>query len=196
MVDYQLLAPSANVVPVVNKQTVQWIRAGTNYSGENAMNSRDYAQLLSALLPPKSCALTGKRLGVELQAEGKSLAQLEIRAGEVADGITPFLAVGLLVDWERMLGISPDSSMALQQRRQQVLARINATGGLSRQYFISLAKSLGYRVTLDESEPFRACIGRAGERIWVPEIIWLWIVNIDNAQVPVYRFRTGSSVAG
>ncbi|MGL9774809.1 MAG: baseplate J/gp47 family protein [Sodalis sp. (in: enterobacteria)] len=29
VVDYQLLASSANVVPVVNKQTVQWIRAGT-----------------------------------------------------------------------------------------------------------------------------------------------------------------------
>ncbi|MGL9774997.1 MAG: YmfQ family protein [Sodalis sp. (in: enterobacteria)] len=160
------------------------------------MNSRDYAQLRSALLPPKGYALTGKRLGVELHAEGKSLAQLEIRTGEVAEGITPFLAVGLLVDWERMLGISPDSSMKLQQCRQQVLARINATGSLSRQYFISLAKSLGYRVTLDEAPPFRAGIGRAGERIWVPEIIWLWIVNIDDAQVPVYRFRAGSSVAG
>ncbi|MGL9774495.1 MAG: putative phage tail protein [Sodalis sp. (in: enterobacteria)] len=144
-----------------------------HHSGENAMDSRNYAQLLSALLPPKSYALTGKRLGVELQAEGKSLAQLEICAGEVADGITPFLAVGLLVDWERMLEISPDSSMTLQQRRQQVLARINATGGLSRQYFISLAKLLGYRVIIDEPEPFRAGIGRAGERIWVPEIIWL-----------------------
>lgn len=160
------------------------------------MNGRDYAQLLSALLPPKSYALTGERLTAELQAEGKSLAQLEIRAGEVVDGITPFLAVGLLADWERMLGISPDSGMTLQQRRQQVLARINATGGLSRKYFITLAKSLGYRITIDEPEPFRAGIGRACERIWVPEIIWLWIVNIDDAQVPVYRFRAGSSVAG
>ncbi|MGL9774905.1 MAG: putative phage tail protein [Sodalis sp. (in: enterobacteria)] len=96
------------------------------------MNSRDYAQLLNTLLLPKSYALTGKRLGVELQVEGKSLAQLEICAGEVADGITLFLAVGLLVDWKRMLGIFPDSSMTLQQRRQQVLTRINATGGLSR----------------------------------------------------------------
>lgn len=160
------------------------------------MNGRDYAQLLSALLPPKSYGLTGERLMAELQAEGKSLAQLEIRAGEVADGITPFLAVGLLADWERMLSLSPDSGMTLQQRRQQVLARINATGGLSRKYFITLAKSLGYRITIDEPEPFRAGIGRAGERIWVPEIIWLWIVNIDDAQVPVYRFRAGSSVAG
>ncbi|CAJ0996789.1 hypothetical protein SODG_002555 [Sodalis praecaptivus] len=39
-------------------------------------------------------------------------------------------------------------------------------------------------------------MGRTGERIWVPEIIWLWIVNIDDAQVPVYRFRAGSSVPG
>ncbi|MGL9774906.1 MAG: hypothetical protein ACR5LG_15655 [Sodalis sp. (in: enterobacteria)] len=30
----------------------------------------------------------------------------------------------------------------------------------------------------------------------MPEIIWLWIVNIDNAQVPVYRFRASGSVAG
>ncbi|MGL9774806.1 MAG: hypothetical protein ACR5LG_14925 [Sodalis sp. (in: enterobacteria)] len=59
-----------------------------------------------------------------------------------------------------------------------------------------MAKSLGYRLTIDELEPFRAGIVRAGERIWVPEIIWLWIVNIDDAQVPVYRFRAGSSVAG
>ncbi|RLR17269.1 hypothetical protein D8L93_10820 [Sodalis-like symbiont of Bactericera trigonica] len=28
VVDYQLLAPKINVVPVVNKQTMQWIRAG------------------------------------------------------------------------------------------------------------------------------------------------------------------------
>ncbi|WP_236851792.1 putative phage tail protein [Candidatus Sodalis pierantonius] len=55
-----------------------------------------------------------------------------MRAGEVADGITPFLAVELLADWERMLSLSRDSGMTLQQRRQQVLARINATGGLSR----------------------------------------------------------------
>ncbi|WP_243677251.1 putative phage tail protein [Sodalis glossinidius] len=117
------------------------------------------------MLPPKSYALTGERLGVELQAEGKSLAQLEIRAGEVADGITPFMAVGLLADWERMLSLSPDSSMTLQQRCQQVLARINATGGLSRTYFINLAKSLGYRVTIDEPEPFLAGSSVAGEKL-------------------------------
>ncbi|MFT4465748.1 MAG: putative phage tail protein [Sodalis sp. (in: enterobacteria)] len=101
----------------------------------------------------------------ELLAEGRSLAQTEIRAGEMADGITPFLAVHLLTDWARMLGLFLDSGTTLQQRRQQVLAHINAPGGLSRTYFIALARSLGYRVTIDEMEPYRAGIGRAGERI-------------------------------
>ncbi|WP_236851555.1 putative phage tail protein [Candidatus Sodalis pierantonius] len=55
--------------------------------------------------------------------------------------------------------------MTLQQRRQQVLARINATGGLSRKYFITLAKSLGYRITIDEPEPFRAGSSLAGEKL-------------------------------
>ncbi|USS96630.1 hypothetical protein M5J15_07450 [Serratia symbiotica] len=70
----------------------------------------------------------------------------------------------LLSDWERVLALSVDDSMTLQQRRQQVLAKINAT--------------------------------HAGDRIWTPEIICVWIVTIDDAQVPVYRFRAGSSVAG
>ena len=142
------------------------------------MNGQDYAELLGLLLPPKSYSLDGRQLSAELLAEGNCLARAEIKSDEVLNGITPFFAVSLLSDWER------------------VLAKINATGGLSRKYFINLAKSLGYNITIDEPEPFRAGINRAGDRLWVPEIIWVWIVNIDDAQVPVYRFRAGSSVAG
>ncbi|MEM5445400.1 YmfQ family protein [Serratia marcescens] len=160
------------------------------------MSGQDYAELLGLLLPPKSYSLDGKQLSAELLAEGNCLARAEIKSDEVLNGITPFFAVSLLSDWERVLAISVDSSMTIQQRRQQVLAKINATGGLSRKYFINLAKSLGYNITIDEPEPFRAGINRAGDRLWVPEIIWVWIVNIDDAQVPVYRFRAGSSVAG
>ena len=160
------------------------------------MNGQDYAELLGRLLPPQSYSLDGKQLSAELLAEGNCLARTEIKSDEVLNGITPFFAVSLLSDWERVLAISVDSSMTIQQRRQQVLAKINATGGLSRKYFINLAKSLGYNITIDEPEPFRAGINRAGDRLWVPEIIWVWIVNIDDAQVPVYRFRAGSSVAG
>lgn len=125
------------------------------------MNGQDYAELLGLLLPPKSYSLDGRQLSAELLAEGNCLARAEIKSDEVLNGITPFFAVSLLSDWERVLALSVDSSMTIQQRRQQVLAKINATGGLSRNYFINLAKSLGYDITIDEPEPFRAGINRA-----------------------------------
>ncbi|WP_349430987.1 putative phage tail protein [Serratia symbiotica] len=111
------------------------------------MNGQDYAELLGLLLPPKSYSLDGEQLKAELLAEGHCLARVEIKSDEVVNGITPFFAVSLLSDWERVLALSVDDSMTLQQRRQQVLAKINATGGLSRNYFINLAKSLGYNIS-------------------------------------------------
>lgn len=160
------------------------------------MNGKSYAELLGLLLPPGCYAPDRPRLAAELRAEGNSLASVEQKSAEMATGITPFHAVSLLADWERVLALSPGDAMTLQQRRQQVIAALNATGGLSRRYFINLAKSLGYDVTIDEPEPFRAGRNRAGERIWVPDIIWVWIVNISDGQVPVYRFRAGTSAAG
>jgi len=160
------------------------------------MNGQEYQALLGLLLPPKSYSLDGKRISAELLAEGNSLAQAENKSNEVLDGVTPLLAVSLLSDWGRVLDISPSSGMTVQQRRQQVLARINATGGLSRAYFINLAKSLGYDITIDEPQPFRAGVSRAGERLYVEDIIWVWIVNILNVNAQIYRFRAGSSVSG
>lgn len=160
------------------------------------MNGKSYAGLLGLLLPPGCYAPDRPQLAAELRAEGNVLASVEQKSAEIATGITPFLAVSLLADWERVLALSPGDGMTLQQRRQQVIAALNATGGLSRRYFVNLAKSLGYNVTIDEPEPFRAGHNRAGERIWIPEIIWVWVVNISDGQVPVYRFRAGSSVAG
>lgn len=160
------------------------------------MNRAQYQDLLGILLPPKSYNPRGPRLTAELSAEADVLSGADNRAVDVLNGVTPFYAAGLLADWERVLALSSPDDMTYQARRQQVLARLNATGGLSRAYFINLAKSLGYDITIDEPEPFRAGVGRAGDCIWIPEIIWVWIVNIQDGQVPVYHFRAGDSLAG
>jgi uncharacterized protein YmfQ (DUF2313 family) len=161
------------------------------------MTSDDYVDLLFSLLPQGVYDHQGKRLRGELRAEGNALAAVERKGKDVLNAITPFNApASLLADYERLYQLSVSGSMTLQQRRQQVLAAMNATGGLSRAYFINLAKSLGYDITISEPGAFRAGIGRAGERIWTPDIIWVWIVNISGQQVPVYRFRAGSSLAG
>lgn len=161
------------------------------------MTNDEYTDLLFALLPQSVYSHQGKRLRAELKAEGNALETVERKDKDVLNAVTPFNAPpALLADYERLYQLSTSGSMTLQARRQQVLAAMNATGGLSRAYFINLAKSLGYDITISEPEPFRAGVGRAGDRIWTPEIIWVWIVNISGQQVPVYRFRAGSSLAG
>jgi uncharacterized protein YmfQ (DUF2313 family) len=159
------------------------------------MNGNDWRELLYLLLPD-GYARDGKRLNAELQAEGNMLASVERSAQDVLNGVTPFTAVALLSDWERVLGLSVSSGMTIQARRQQIMAKLVETGGLSRSYFIRLAKSLGYDITIDEPEPFRCGRNRCGDRLWIPEIVWVWIVNIQDGQVPVYRFRCGSSATG
>lgn len=159
------------------------------------MNGNDWRELLYLLLPD-GYARNGQRLNAELQAEGNMLASVERSAQDVLNGVTPFTAVALLSDWERVLGLSVSNGMTIQARRQQIMTKLNETGGLSRSYFIRLAKSLGYNVTIDEPEPFRCGRNRCGDRLWIPEIVWVWIVNIQDGQVPVYRFRCGSSATG
>jgi hypothetical protein len=83
-----------------------------------------------------------------------------------------------------------------QQRQQRVLAKLAEVGGLSIPYFIQLASNLGYIITIDEPQPFRAGVNRAGDRLWVEDIIWVWRVNIQNSGTQSYRFRSGSSAAG
>jgi len=124
------------------------------------------------------------------------LASDERSAQGVLNGVTPFTAAALLSDWECVLGLSVSNSMTIQARRKQIMAKLNETGGLSRSYFIQLAKSLIYEISIDEPEPFRCRRNRCDDRLWVLEIIWVSMVNIEEGQVPLYRFRCGSSAPG
>ncbi|EIR0331106.1 DUF2313 domain-containing protein, partial [Salmonella enterica subsp. enterica serovar Give] len=50
---------------------------------------------------------------------------------------------------------------------------------------------------ITEPEPFRCGRNRCGERLWIREIIWVWIVTINSGnKVPVYHFRCGRSATG
>ena len=156
-----------------------------------------HADLLALLLPPVSYERTGPRLTAGLVAEGAALDLTRQSAQRAAGGITPFYAGALLADWERVCAVTPGSADSYQQRLQAVLAKLAEVGGLSRPYFIRLAERLGYHIEIVEPEPFRAGRNRAGERLWIPEIIWVWQVIIHGrAGAQVWRFRAGQSVAG
>ncbi|EBA8451644.1 TPA: YmfQ family protein [Escherichia coli] len=155
-----------------------------------------YFTLLNRLLPLVSYSPGQPLLDASLRSESGVFDTLDASAGLVEGGVTPFYARSLLSDWERVLDLTPAEDATYQQRQQRVLAKLAEVGGLSIPYFIQLASNLGYFITIDEPQPFRAGVNRAGDRLWVEDIIWVWRVNIQNAGAQSYRFRSGSSAAG
>lgn len=157
----------------------------------------NHDELLTLLLPPVSYAPSGGTLQAELTAEGKALDAVQVSARYVVGGVTPFLAQQLLPNWERVCGITPPASAPYQQRLQAVLAKLAEIGGLSIPYFNRLAAGLGYQITINEPQPFRAGVSRAGDPLWIADVIWVWqvVVQSDSA-ARVFRFQAGLSAAG
>ena len=152
--------------------------------------------LLAMLLPAVAYDTAQVSLNAELTAEGNVFDKTDTTAGNVLGGVTPIFSGDLLTDWERVLGLTPDSDDSWQKRLESVLIKLSETGGLSREYFISLAWSIGYTITIDELDPFRAGQGRAGDYLYEEDIIWVWQINIIGSEIPSYLFRAGESYAG
>lgn len=154
-----------------------------------------YFTLLNLLLP-LPYKTDQPLITASVTAEANMFNKLDISAGLAEGGVTPFYASNLLADWERVLDLTPAEGASYLQRQQRVLAKLAETGGLSIPYFIRLAFNLGYTITIDEPQPFRAGVSRAGDRLWIPDIIWVWVVNTHNTESTTYRFRAGTSQAG
>lgn len=157
------------------------------------MNTVD---LFRSLLPPVSYDANGELISAELQAEANLMDTVRASAARVLGSITPFYSSMTLSDWERIYEVVPRQGATQQERRENVLVKMAATGGLSIPYFINLAASLGYTITITEPRAFQAGVNRCGDRLWVEGMRWVWQVNVLGAATPKYRFRAGASAAG
>lgn len=165
------------------------------------LTETDYLRQMQALLPPGPAwskdddALLTRMLGA-LAAE---LARVDSRVRQLVDEDDPRMAAELLLDWERVAGL-PDTCVALSgqtqsiaQRRAALVARLTMLGGQSKAYFIALAASLGYTVTITEFRPFRAGQSRSGDPV-ATNWQFAWQVNAPlNTVTPL---RAGNAVAG
>ncbi len=154
-----------------------------------------HAALLTALMPPVSYDPTGPKLQAELLADGNALDAALQKADGLLGAITPYFAGELLPDWERVLGITPPSDASYQQRVNTAAAKVAQVGGLSIPYFKQLAASLGYTINIDELQYPQAGIARAGDIMYVTDIIWVWHVQVSSSAIVAYQACAGTAAA-
>ncbi len=139
-----------------------------------------------------------------VRGKADELARVDGRAADLFEEVDPQTTLELLADWERVAGL-PDTCIAapdsIAERRAAVQSRITGLGGQSHAYFIALAATLGFSVTISEFRPFR--IGsRVGERLYSEEWAHVWRVNVqppavdDGQGLTIRYFRVGQSRVG
>lgn len=154
------------------------------------MDVASYARQLKSLLPPGpiwdfSPESTLTKL---LTALAQELARVDGRAVDLVDEWDPRTALELLPDYEALLGL-PDEvvteiPLTVPERRIVILGRLLARGGASRQYFIELASTYGFNVTITEYfetvNAARCGTMRCGLfRVYDAEAAFVWQVNVD-----------------
>ena len=144
-----------------------------------------YLRQLQALLPPGRAFTRepGAHLTQLLAALAEEFARVDSRADALMNELDPQTTSEMLEDWERVFGLPEICLYAVPQtvaqRRAALLAKMSSVDDLTQQFFINLAASIGYTVTIDENvngSPFR------------------WRVN--SAAVSITPFRVGASRVG
>jgi uncharacterized protein YmfQ (DUF2313 family) len=119
------------------------------------LSAADYRHALQALLPrgPAWSRALEAVLTLLLWALAEEFARVDGRAGTLRRQIDPRTADELLPEWEDLLGL-PDTCTGelgtMQQRQEAAYAKLIATGGAGRQYFIDVAATLGYTITITD----------------------------------------------
>lgn len=164
------------------------------------LSAADYLSQLQALLPtgaawPRQQDAELTRL---LRALAEELARVDKRGEELLREADPRSTVELLEDWERALGLpDPCAPLAetLQERRAAVAAKLVASGGQHRQYYIDIAAALGVEVGITEFFPFRVGHSAIGEPL-ASDDAWRHTWQVDAPETLVTRFSVGQSAVG
>jgi uncharacterized protein YmfQ (DUF2313 family) len=163
-----------------------------------ALDEQAYLGQLQELLPP-GAAWTREpaaMLTEVLSAWSAELARVDQRADDLLNEGDPRITLELLPDWERVAGLPDPCAGApetVAERRDRLVGRLTSRGGQSRQYFIDLAASYGFIITITEFQPLRVGF-RAGDRCYGIAWAFAWQVNAPEETVRI--FRAGQSFAG
>lgn len=158
--------------------------------------NQDYEGAFQELLPPG--AAWPRDPETTFAALARALAptprRAHNRAADLEEEADPRSAVELLGDWERVCGLPDPCSFflagTLAERRAAVVGRLAGHGGQSRRFYIELAASLGFPVTITEFRPFLAGAGAAGDPACDESWRHAWQVNAP--ETTIREFTAGS----
>lgn len=160
---------------------------------------RAYAGQLAALLPsgPAWPRNRDSKLVALLEALAVEAARVDERGGELLSEMTPDTTFEMLPDWELAAGLPDycdDVVETISQRRDALLARLRSLGGQSPAYFVALAETFGFAISVTEYRPFRAGMSCAGDGLTNGDWVFTWQINAPSETV--FPFRAGLGVAG
>lgn len=147
-----------------------------------------HAELLAMLLPPVSYQPAEPRVAALLAADGAQLDLAMQLASRVRDSMIPATCpVAMLPDWEQVYAL-PDPcaqwmDQSITQRRARIMAKELETGGLSRGYFIAIARQLGYSIRIEELQQHHcelSCEYAVNEWGW--DYVWRVVAPAVTAQ--------------
>jgi len=166
----------------------------------------DYALQFLTLLPQGQAWPRDPDCTLVLTCNGLSQywGTVDSRAADLLENESdPRLTLELLTDWERAWGL-PDKCVAEPVDRNFALVqKMTLLGAQSRQFFIDLADSIGYSITITEYSPFVTGISRCGDTTefnpdtptknrWMlgpPENRFYWTVTVNTLKMLYFRCR-------
>lgn len=160
----------------------------------------DYAQALVNLLPTGrvwSANDTSSTQYKVIESLSAIYERFNLRANNLLIDSFPSTTTELLYEWEQSLGLPsacagmPDT---IQERRNQVVARLTSVGGQSIAYITQFAANLGYTIEIEQFAPFRCGQSRCGHALGSDDWFFCW--NIPALVVEPVYFRCGLSACG
>lgn len=107
----------------------------------------------------------------------------------------------LLPEWESAFGLPDDcisEPVTVGDRRTALIQRITLLGSPSRAFFISVAASIGYTITISECVPFQcglhSCGFNGNDDLWgigPEELRYVWFVHVTGARLSWFRAASG-----
>ncbi|OWO82464.1 phage tail protein [Photorhabdus luminescens] len=157
----------------------------------------DYTSALNGLLPA-GLAWTRQHSSV-MSAVAKAIARSYYRSDRDAwgliEGAFPATATIMLPEWEKSLGLPDDCGIGevdtIPLRQKTVVSRLLRDGGQSKEFFVNLAATMGYTITITEYRQARAGQSRCGEALNGEDWPFVWRINAPKTTI-FYAVAGGS----